>query len=582
MLYHSRWHSFILILLGMSALSACVNEEYDLSKEIDAEITVLKNVSLPVGSLEALTISEVLSLEDNDESVLRMDENGDFIFAFAGDEIAAEIEVPSFSIAPANGIQTEPIEVHFNTGSAAGLKPDLVTQDIVYSQVTGKSLDSSMDIEIDSQLPSQIVDLKSVVLDASIYLNFNVNAGAVHLMKGFSIEFPDFLNIAGSGYTDSRFEIQGGHSLVVKENVRISADSPLAFALKVDKIDVPLGAVSNGQLVINDRVRVKGDFYLSPSDFDVIPEELVVSIKADITDLDVLSADVKLTIDETVKGTSVSIGELPEFLTGGNVCLDIYNPALKFGIKNNTPFGFGVKAGISAVRDNDVVDIELGENPAIGIPAKSEVQYQVTRRETSVPQGVTNIVVPEIGNLISILPETVSFDDIKLTSTSSDYISIVSGDRYNASVSYEVYAPLAFDKDLKIEFSTDVENIGLSFGEVSIDSFKISLKVENSIPLDFTIDAVALDSEGDAVNDMELMVSGPVKGGTQNSPAVSDIELSIKTAGGEFGLDALKLTMKASSPSDLTGVALNKNQGFKITDLVITCPDGITLNNSEK
>jgi hypothetical protein len=81
---------------------------------------------------------------------------------------------------------------------------------------------------------------------------------------------------------------------------------------------------------------------------------------------------------------------------------------------------------------------------------------------------------------------------------------------------------------------------------------------------------------------MELKVSGPVKGGTQNSPAVSDIELLIKSAGDSFSLDALRLTMKASAPSDLTGVALNEKQGFKITDLVITCPEGITFNNSEK
>ena len=81
---------------------------------------------------------------------------------------------------------------------------------------------------------------------------------------------------------------------------------------------------------------------------------------------------------------------------------------------------------------------------------------------------------------------------------------------------------------------------------------------------------------------MELNVSAPVKGGTQNSPVVSDIELSITSATDSFSLDALRLTMKASVPSDLTGVALNENQGFRITDLVITCPEGVTFNNSEK
>lgn len=582
MLHYSRWHSVLIILTGMSALSACVNEEYDLSKDIDTEITILKNVSMPLGSIEPVTIEKILNLEQEDISVLCKNDDGDFIFTFTGSEISAEIDVPSFSIAPAGGIQTEPIEVHFNTGPAAGMDPGIVTENIVYSKVTGKLLDSSMDIEVESKLPSQIVDVKSVALDASIYMNFSVNAGAVHLMKGFSVEFPEFLNVVGTGYTDSRFEIQSGNKLVVKDDILISSVSPLTFALKVDKITLPQGSISEGLLVMNDEVRVNGDFYLSPSDFRVIPEELVVDIKADMTDLDVLSAEVKLAINEKVNGTSLSISEFPEFLTGGNVCLDLYNPSLNFGVKNHTPFAFGVKAGIKAARGNDSVEIQLGEDPAIDIPADTEAFYQITRKETDVPQGAVNIVVPELGDLISILPEKVIFDDIILTSTSTDYVSIVSGDKYSASISYEVYAPLAFDKDLNIEFSTDINEIGLSFDEFSVENFKLGLKIENSIPLDFAIDAVVLDAEGSVVSDMELNVSAPVKGGTQNSPAVSDIEISIKSTGDSFSLDGLRLTMNASAPSDLTGVALNEKQGFKITDLVITCPEGITFNNSEK
>lgn len=582
MQHYLRWHSVLIILTGMSALSACVNEEYDLSKDIDTEITILKNVSMPLGSIEPVTIEKILNLEQEDISVLCKNDDGDFIFTFTGSEISAEIDVPSFSIAPAGGIQTEPIEVHFNTGPAAGMDPGIVTENIVYSKVTGKLLDSSMDIEVESKLPSQIVDVKSVALDASIYMNFSVNAGAVHLMKGFSVEFPEFLNVVGTGYTDSRFEIQSGNKLVVKDDILISSVSPLTFALKVDKITLPQGSISEGLLVMNDEVRVNGDFYLSPSDFRVIPEELVVDIKADMTDLDVLSAEVKLAINEKVNGTSLSISEFPEFLTGGNVCLDLYNPSLNFGVKNHTPFAFGVKAGIKAARGNDSVEIQLGEDPAIDIPADTEAFYQITRKETDVPQGAVNIVVPELGDLISILPEKVIFDDIILTSTSTDYVSIVSGDKYSASISYEVYAPLAFDKDLNIEFSTDINEIGLSFDEFSVENFKLGLKIENSIPLDFAIDAVVLDAEGSVVSDMELNVSAPVKGGTQNSPAVSDIEISIKSTGDSFSLDGLRLTMNASAPSDLTGVALNEKQGFKITDLVITCPEGITFNNSEK
>lgn len=60
MQHYSRWHSVLIILTGMSALSACVNEEYDLSKDIDTEITILKNVSMPLGSIEPVTIEKSL------------------------------------------------------------------------------------------------------------------------------------------------------------------------------------------------------------------------------------------------------------------------------------------------------------------------------------------------------------------------------------------------------------------------------------------------------------------------------------------------------------------------------------------
>ena len=348
MLHYMRWHSALIILAGMPALSACVNEEYDLSKDIDTDLTVLKNISMPVGSIGSIAISDILTLDDDSDSVIRKDENGDFVFAFTGQTISAEIEAPSFSIAPSGGIHTEPMDIYFNTGDSAGLDPSNVSGNIIYSDVTGGLLDAPMDITIDEKLPEQIVDIRSVDIDASIYLGFSVNSGPVHLSKGFAIEFPEFLNISKNGFTDSRFEIVDKHRVVAKNDVKITPNSSLTFSLKTDKVYVPDGAIVNGHLLLDDEVRVKGDIYLSPSDFTIIPDKLLVTIKADITDLDVISAEVKLNINETIAGNSLSISDLPEFLSDGNVCLDVYNPIIELGISNDTPFAFDVKAGIVA------------------------------------------------------------------------------------------------------------------------------------------------------------------------------------------------------------------------------------------
>ena len=80
-------------LLAVSAyillFSSCVNEEYDLDKGIDAEMTILKNISLPVGNLEKIVLMDILEIEEN--SIIYADDNNDLVLSFKGDEMSADI-----------------------------------------------------------------------------------------------------------------------------------------------------------------------------------------------------------------------------------------------------------------------------------------------------------------------------------------------------------------------------------------------------------------------------------------------------------------------------------------------------------
>ncbi len=578
-LYLSALRSVIILMAGLLALSSCVNDEYDLSQDIDTEMTLLKNVSMPIGSFEMVSISELLTLNDDEESIISKNDEGDFIFSFSGDEISAEIDVPSFTIAPSGGIHTEPIEVHFSTGPAAGMSASFVTEDIVYSKIAGKPLESSMDIELDAELPSEILDIKSIGLDASLYLNFTVQGGAVNLKEGFVLDFPDFLNICKSNMSDDGFEIFDNHKVILNKDVKVTSSSPLVLALDLDKINLPSRAISDGVLVLNEDVKVTGDFYLSPSDFTVIPDKLLISIKADIIDLDVVSAEVKLAVDEKISGSSMELDNLPDFLTGGDVCLDIYNPTLTFDITNSTPLSFDVKSGITANRGTHEVSIALGTDPEIRIPADSEVKYIISKK-ASLVSGTTNIVEPKLGEMISMLPETITIDEISLASVNKDYVEIRSGSRYNASIAYEVYAPLAFDKDMSLSFDQEITDLGLDLG-MDLSAISATLNIVNSIPLDFTITAKALNSYGNVINDIDISVSKTIAAGSHTNPVTTEVTLSIKSNSGTIAFDGLKLSMKANGSSAMAGVALNENQGFGIKDLVITLPEGITITDTE-
>ena len=566
MLKISLRHS-IAVAVGMLAISACVNEEYDLSKDIDTEMTVLKNISMPVGDLTKVTISDLLNLDNSDGSLIRMDDKGNYVFNFSGDEISLNIDVPEITIGQDGGIHTEPIEVHFGTGIFAGMSGGTVGKNIVYSEQAGKPLDTSMDIEIDSELPSQVSAIKSMTLDASLDMKFSVNAGSVHLSKGFEFDFPSYMHLVKKNAGDESFTVLDDHRLVIESDINITADSPLALSVTLDRIDVPEGAVTDGYLNLSEKIYTRGDFYIDPIDFDVIPDEVVIDIKADITDLDIISTEVKLNVNETVPGSSMEVNGMPDILGGGDVCLDIYNPVLRFTIDNSTPFSFNVKADISAKRGDNSVSLALGNDPEINIPASTTMDYTYSRRGEN--------PTPEIGEMISMVPETISFENIVLASTGKNWVKIVSGRNYSASISYGLNAPLAFGEDMKFGFTYDIDDLNLN---VALSRVTMSLNIENTVPIDLKIGAVALDENGNEMKDVEITVNQTIAAGTHTSPVLTDVVFELESQRGTINLNSLKLNLEALAPSgDMLGITLNKEQGFAINDVVVTLPDGITI-----
>jgi len=78
-LFLNKWHSIIFLMIGMSVIVSCVNEEYDLNKEIDTEMNILKDISLPVGDVDKIYLSEILTLDESEETVISVDEaSGDY------------------------------------------------------------------------------------------------------------------------------------------------------------------------------------------------------------------------------------------------------------------------------------------------------------------------------------------------------------------------------------------------------------------------------------------------------------------------------------------------------------------------
>ena len=97
--YQQRTLSELALFCSLMIISStsCVNEEYNLDKEIDLTVSVLKDISLPVGSLQKVSLSELLGLPD-DTSVIASDNSGNLHFTLSDDQniLSQSITVPYF------------------------------------------------------------------------------------------------------------------------------------------------------------------------------------------------------------------------------------------------------------------------------------------------------------------------------------------------------------------------------------------------------------------------------------------------------------------------------------------------------
>lgn len=581
-------------LFSVSVLLAaisCVNEEYDLEKEINTDIQILENISMPVGDVAKITIDKILSENGELSSSVWKDDNGDMNINLYQDRLSSSFDVSnSFSL---TNVEFEGIYIHLNTGPLAGMNTTSVPdQEISFSSLNaGKPFVASQPIEFECSLPSGIQDVRSVDLNAIIRCHFMTgaypaeNQTRITVKKGLEIEFPECITI-GKACNTVNYSIIDGHRIRFDSDVVLEKEKMLEILILLDEIVVPAGSVTdNGTRYIlsyQDSIVMTGDFSFNTSDIDVVPEQLRFIFSSDIPVLPVLSADVKLDVDMSIPDQEMEINEIPDMFKGDNICADLYNPSISLTVTNSTPLPFTLETDIIGYdASGKSVTLSLDETDGLSSAPNSVSQYLVSRRETQAGPGTINIVKPVIGDLIRSIPEKMEVRNCKIN-IPSEYVTVEVGKKYEASVEYAVTSPLSFGENLSLVITQDIENLGLTL-EAGINSAMIELNLINSIPVDFELSAICLDALGNEDESTRLSIDKTIKAGSHLSPSVNPLKLEIRDSDGRLNVDALRMTLHAKAPAmEFIGVPLNANQGIEIKDIVLTLPEGIIISGSEK
>ncbi|MFI3316627.1 MAG: hypothetical protein SNF93_03485 [Rikenellaceae bacterium] len=380
--------------------TSCVNADYDLDKEIDLEMNLIGELTLPIGSIKPLTLGEMLDPADVEN--LELMEDGSYKISLS-DYMSVDITKlggdSGVSIAAIKGGMTETTEF----GMAEFETFDIDVEDVnieVDTQLTqidvdgsGTSIADKVEIETglaDMELTymSQSINITSVPEgedlpdDAAIYIDAEYQNTTIDLSFGDGITCPDLLksvtriDLTGSSAT---ITIDASDFAIVFDNLEMTFPSlvitfPEGFVLECDEdTDSADNTITIKDMVVEGEPR--------KVDFDILEYNLPL---ANIDKrLESIEGDIVCTIQEEVplSGTTKGVEEITSDLIIIDIAADITIADMDFSV--------------------GVLEVEVEEQGQLSDQADIKVDDMI--------QSVTSVTLDKDFNTvnISILPITI-------------------------------------------------------------------------------------------------------------------------------------------------------------------------------
>ena len=582
----SLQNNLAYLLSGMAMLSAavsvtsCLNEDYDLTKDIDTNISIDGDISAPLGNSEFILVDDFLNLGNDAADVLKTDASGNYYVSVTGRGTSSDVELPFLSFSD---------ELVTDGGYIARIKKSelpLPSSGAVPAEQYTKHFNvSSTPMTVNEDVPHEIRAVKDAEVSGVVNISLTVTTGKATL-SDLIIDFPEYLEFADVKDAGLNFNPDGNLLTIKSPQISTVAKNYYLNVIGIDFDKIPSGQgflPSQHKIVLNDEIKLSAfDVNAMLSDFgttvEAIPNEIVADIDISISSLIVKTALVKVDPDIVIDPFISNVGELPDFLSGDDVVLDLYNPVLKLNIDNHTPLKLNLNADIMSYKGADHRTAHVGNangGEAIALTPSGMNRLYISRTGEGVPTGFSSVVVPDFSSLISIVPDRIGVDNIDVEAA-DEFVTLTSGGRYNVVYDFELAAALAFGKDVKIVYSTDFTGWNETFNP-NDESFALEIRdadvkfdFVNMIPMAISLDAAAIDVDGNVIPGIKVTLNGDIQAGSVEKPSTSVLTLNLEGSAEQMRkLDGLRLNLTGSDPGTMSGVCLNKNQGVQFKNMKI-------------
>ena len=560
-----------MTLLGGLALASCVNSDYDFN-EVDATMGFGgEGLELPGSSTDTIKLADVLDLGDDD--CVQVRPNGDYVFEQVGDNVEpAQPEIAPISVTQRQSVS---YDIDINVEPATRSAGDARAVTVVLSA------DGDMQsFEYDGDKPAEVVGLDYAETDANLSFSLHFPAGlssVVASLDEISIQMPSFMelsDVSANIGADGSWSIDG--SRIVFSNITTSRD--LTVSARVSRlrfgVSDELGSlgIEGDKIVLDGRVHVSMNSVATVSGGSI--EGLTASSDFAIDDMQITSVtgrfDPEIDLDNL---GDVEITGVPDFLTDGNVRVDLYNPQILLTLNSDLNMGGFVGGTLTSWKDGQpIASVTV---PEMAVRAGGMTEMCICRNGEGIEGYDVVQVVPELSTLIETIPDRITFEGTARADRNQT-CEFELGHRYTVQPAYRVEAPIAFAENAQIvykdtidEWHEDIEDFELS--DNSYITF--TANIENRVPAYLTLSAYAIDVDGQRMGDDEIKVevSNTViasADGETSSETPLTIRVSQNDGRALSRLDGLVFDVTASASdggaNPVEGMTLNSEKHFLI------------------
>lgn len=595
-----------LLLSALGLTTACVDNSYDLTKDIDLTITVGGDLTTPGNSSEEITLDDLFDV-DYETSDLDTLDNGDFVLCVNGDPTSSSVKVNDVTVDRSEATKSSKMLTFTSDMLVQGETSTMAIED----------LNPEWQLK-NNDIPEDVVDLEYADdiqhNDVVLRLETEGNTKGVILKKGLRFTFPSYLQVAlTDAFTSQWFalsQVNGQTVMTLKNDYRL-ASSGADWKVNINRIyfkstgnvTVPAGegflaatANTKAKVLFNVEIPVDGDVAVKAQDFPAGSSEVNFRLVSHVVSNEMAMGRVRAKVNPDIDFTvsEVTIEDLPDFLTDNDVNADLTNPQVLLRVNNQSEVDVNLQAELHSYKEGNKLqtvvlgtDINTVNSKTIRLKASTENLLCISPLNENVPTGYTWVQVENLPDLIRTIPDLIKVENVE-AKVLQQFYTVELGVNKEVHTDYDLNAPLEFGKEFSIVYKDTLDGWSEDIEKYEMKELEVSLSAINRIPLNLDLSAMAIDAQGHVMDDVLVETDGFIAAGTKTEPNTKVLTFTLKKKDGTRikNLDGLILRLDGKafrgedqSQSDTwESQTLNASQTLKLDDLKLRIKGGVTMD----